>query len=224
MSEDLNPYGSNVSHDSALDSPPDTRPTGVTVTGVLCVLAGILGVLSGLVIFAQLAFGNPFASSMTPTGSAGGPQREMTSAIETLTSRFIIPHIGVSVGTLVLASCLLVGGIAVFQRRSWAPTWLRRVFVALIVFEIARQVFYVILQIEKYPIMEQYFNQLGSAPNSPGGNTMMKSMLKVSTIVGVVFGLGWALIKVGLGAWGHRYFGKPHVVEYFTASKNATEA
>ena len=217
----VNPYASSPMQSSALDDDAYTnlRPGGVTVTGVLCILGGIMGTLASLLGILQLVVGSQFANAMTPGGAAGGAQQKMMAEMQAVNDKFLIFNGIITVGALVFGCLLLIGGIAIFQKKPWVLTWLRRTFFGLAIFEVFRQILYVFVQLEMMPIMQKFFGQMGQG--APGQQAMMSSMQNVMMMIGLAFAIGWALVKIGLFAWGYRYLGKPHVVAYFKASDSA---
>ncbi|NNE00957.1 MAG: hypothetical protein HKN47_26880 [Pirellulaceae bacterium] len=200
------------------------RPTGVTVTGVLCLLGGIMGALVGLLTLLQLIFGRQLASVMVPSGPAGEAQRQMNSALQGVMDKYLIPNLGVAGGGLILSACLIVGGIALFRAKQWTPTWLRRTFLVMIVFELIRQSVFALVQMETYPVMQDGFAKMAEAnQGSSGSAEMMKSIQQASMIIGFVFWGGWTLVKILILTWGFRYLGRQHVRDYL-AQATAVEA
>lgn len=218
----LNPYAASPSHPGSIEEEvyTDLRPTGVTVTGVLCLLGGILGVLMGIGVVIQLLIGNQFATAMTPPGASGNVQRQMMSEMQAVSDRFMVATTCSSIGVFLFGCCLLIGGVALFKKRVWVPTWLQCTFFALVVFELARQVLLVFVQLEMMPIMDRFMSQMAKTNGPPGQQAMMGTIQKASMIIGLAFSIGWAVCKIGLLIWGYRYLGKSEVRAYFSANNS----
>ena len=199
------------------------RPIGVTVTGVLCSLAGGLGVLMAVLIVLQLLFASQINNAFTPPGKAGQAQRQFQAELQAVTDKYMPGHLTVGVVNMGISICLLVGGIACLRSCDWAPLWLRRVFLALIVFELIRTIFYIVVQIDMAPALEQGLERMAKAdPNAPAA--AMQSIQKISTIIGYVFWAVWIIGKLIVIIWGRVYMGKEHVVDYFRRANSVTPA
>ena len=194
---------------------PNVRPTGVTVVIVLSLISGALGVLMSLLMTAQLFLGSWFSSSMTPKGTEGDAQREFQVAMDAVTQKFLIANTGILLVVFTLAICFIVGGIALQKSKPWARVWLRRSIVAMIVVEIVRQVLTVIIQIDMSPIMQDFFGQMASDVDDPGAQEMMKTIQSASMMMGLVFAIGWAALKIGVLLWGYFYLNRKNVRRYF---------
>ena len=209
-----NPYSDMP---QAVSVPSRTRPTGVTVTAVLSIIAGILGCLVGLGTLVNTMVGPRMAQAFNQPGPYEQAQKEMNTSIQRLTSKYMAANVAVSIGTMALAAVLFVGGIGAIPGRGWARKLLLRAFLLGMILECVKIVPAAMMQLEMLPVMEQYFEKIASTP-APGGGApppMVGTFAKVGMLVGLAFWIGWAAIKLGLYAWGMRYLGRPHVKDYF---------
>ena len=215
----INPYSSR----SLTAEAPSTitlRPTGVTVVAVLSILGGILGALSGLMQLVQHLAQN-LATAFLPAGQAGDAQRQWFAEIQEVNSRFLIPNLAVGAMTIVLGLCLLIGGIGLLQPKSWSRTFLRKTFLAAIAFEVVRMIYYVVLQIALFPVMQRQFEAMGSdaGPGNPLANSeTFQTMQTTFMVIGFAFALLWFLIKLAAYFWGRSYLNRDHVKAYCNQS------
>ena len=216
MNDPSNPFTSPRPSPSVASGEIDTnvRPTGVTVVIVLSLISGALGVLMSLLMTAQLFLGSWVSSSMMPEGPEGDAQREFQAAMDAVTQKFLIANTGIQLAVFTLAICFIVGGIALLKSKPWARVWLRRSIVAMIVVEVVRQGLMVFIQIDMSPIMQDFFGQMADDADDPGAQAMMKTIQSASMIMGLVFAIGWAALKIGVLLWGYFYLNREHVRRY----------
>ena len=200
------------------------RPTGVVVTGVLCCLGGALGIIMCIVVVVQLLAGNAIAEAFTPPGAAGDAQRAMNDDIAAINASYIIPNVGLTVASVAVSICLVVGGVGIFMTRQWAPNWIRKVLLFTVMAELLRLVLYSMVQFEMYPVMLGHMEALAEASSAnapPQAAEMIKSLQRVGMIVGIVMGAAWFLVKLVLILWGRYYLARPHVMQFFGMPTNS---
>jgi hypothetical protein len=194
------------------------KPTGITVAGVISLMAGLLGLLAGVFLIGQLIFAQQLADAFLPTGPEAQPQRDMNAAMAAINAKYMIPHVISSLAGFVISACLAIGGIGCLLGKPWAPRWMLKTLLALLVYEILRTIFLVVVQFETIPIVQEHMESLAEAGAAGGGPSaeMMQSFQKVSMIVGFVFWGAWLLTKCGLALWGRGYFKRTHVLAFFS--------
>ncbi len=186
----------------------NSRPLGVTVTLVLCILGGALGILIGLLGIAQLLLAPQIANmSITKGSPQADAQMQMQQEMQAITQQFMIPTILNIIVTTALSACLFVGGISLLRRKSWSSNFLRRVFSAAIIFEILRGFLYVFIQMQMIPVMENFMTEI--AQGNKGGGPATAQFISVSIYIGIAFWAVWAIIKIGMLAWGRSYLNRP---------------
>lgn len=200
-----------------------TRPSGVSATGVLSIIAGLMGLMASFGTAMTLVFNDAMLNMSA--GQTKGMSSEQVKAIEEMTvssreiaSRYSYFTIGIGVFTFIVSIALLVGGIGLLRNRSSARRLLSRTFVAAIILELLAGVVYVMTQLEMAPVMAKYMTGLtggGNQPMAPGGAQMMGQAM---IYFGLAFSLLWAIIKIVLYAVGKRYLNRPAVVDYFETS------
>jgi len=189
------------------------RPTGVSVVAVLCILFGILGVLSGLMQAGQLVFAQKFATAFVPSGEEGNAQREWFGEMQAINTKYIIPNAVSVAATTGLSICLLVGGIGLVKPTLWSRTWIRRTLLAAIIIETLRQVLYGVLQFELQPVMARQFEVM--APGGPSGTPeMFKTLQTAMMFIGYAFAILWFLLKLAGYIWGRSYLNRDTVKGY----------
>ena len=146
--------------------------------------------------------------------AAGDAQREWFAELQAVNARFLIPSVAAALVAIPLGVGLVVGGIGLLQpNKKWSRIWLRRIFAVLIVFEVLRQILFVVVQVALFPVMQRQFEAMAPAG---GGNPAMdpeifQSMQTVFMIVGYAFWLLWFLTKLVAYIWGRRYLNRDNV-------------
>ncbi|MGB7344109.1 MAG: hypothetical protein WBD20_07840 [Pirellulaceae bacterium] len=203
---------------------PQLKPTGVTVTGVIGLLAGLMGLLTGVLVIGQLLFAQQISDAFLPTGSEGQAQRDMNAALAAINAKYMIPHMISTIAGLTLSTCLLIGGIGCLRSSAWAPRWMRKTLLVIIIFEVMRMGFYVLLQFETLPVIQESMDAIANANAGNGGPppAFMQSIQKVSMIVGFAMWGIWFILKMGLAFWGRRYLNREQVLAYFKRAPSQT--
>jgi hypothetical protein len=94
---------------------------------------------------------------------------------------------------------------------------LRQTFLVAIVFEILRQILFVVMQVAMFPVMQRQFDAM--VPAGGGGNPAMdpevfQSMQIVIMVLSYGFGVLWFLTKLVAYIWGRRYLNRDIVKAY----------
>ncbi len=194
--------------------PTQGRPKGVTVTAVLSLLYGMLMAFGSLMTIAQSLLSAQFAAAFAQPGNAGNLQAEMQAAMNEVAARYQFVNLLLGGLGVVLGACLFAGAIGLLLKKEWSRTFLRRVFVGVIVLELSWLVIYAMTQLDMSPIMSEYMEKIAGAQGQKGAEAIAIGM-KIGMVIGFAFYAVWLAVKLGLVVWGHRYLKKPHVVEYF---------
>lgn len=214
-----NPYAANL---PGLDgtAPGHSRPGGLTAVGVLCIVGGIVGTLSGAFALLNLFFGAAMANAFVMPGPQQAAQEQLNAQIQLIGNRYYIPNLLVSCGTLVVGVGLLVGGVGVFRTPPRGRTWIRRTLLAAIFLECLKAVVYTLTQLDMVPVMETYMQQIMAKSGGNAGQGAMGSMMRVMTWIGIGMWLLWTVLKLGLYIAGRRYLKRPDVIDYYAVASS----
>lgn len=212
-----NPYAANLRPNDVMIV-DDRRPSGVTAVGVLCIVGGIVGTLSGLFSLLNLFFAASMSGAFMVPGPQQAAQEQFNAQLLAIGNRYFVPNLLASSGTLLIGSCLLLGGIGVFRAPPWGRTWIRRTLLAAILLECLKAVLYTVTQLEMVPVMEKYMQRLMTAQGANAAPMAMGTMMKVMSWVGIGMWLLWTLVKVGLYIAGRRYLRRTSVIDYFSVA------
>ncbi|WP_442510189.1 hypothetical protein SH528x_001797 [Novipirellula sp. SH528] len=197
------------------------RPTGITVVAVVCIVAGILGGLSSVGSLANTLFAQRFAAMFTPQGEAGKIQVEMQRETMAIFAKYYIPNLLIGFLGIILGVALVAGGIGLLQRKRWGRTWIRRTLLVAIILECVRIVTYSLMQFEIFPVTKEYMQKIANAQGGPMGGETVAWFSTIGVVVGMVFFIGWFLIKLFLMIWGRRYLAKPMLDSYFVSPESS---
>jgi len=212
-------FGDHSPYSESTESPsgPNVRPTGITVVSVLCVIGGTFGVLSGLMQVVGQFVGTAFAGAFMPAGAAGDARRQWMDDLQAVTTKYLIPNMGLGIASFIVGICLVVGGLALLKPKPWARTWVRKVLLAAIVVEVLGMLIYIVSQIEMFPIMQKQFDVM-MPQGGGGGNNPPPEMLKAFQIGAILFGyviaVFWSLAKLGAFIWGRSYLNQQAAKTY----------
>ncbi|MEM1227715.1 MAG: hypothetical protein AAGJ40_18610 [Planctomycetota bacterium] len=210
-----NPYES-LPPDAAAPS-SRVRPLGLTVIGVLCLLAGLGGLLVGAVNLIQLIFSAEIAAAVaSASDSMSDAQVTMQQESQKVMRQYLVPMLIAQVTMLLMSVGFVVGGVGIFTRRSWVVSWLRRVMGLTVVAELGRGILYLITQLQMMPVMERFGESMAE---QTGGNSTMGQMMVIASVFGVVMWLAWAVVKIGCMIWAMGYLKRPLVREYLGLSE-----
>jgi hypothetical protein len=144
-----------------------------TVIGVIAIVLGVFSAIGALWGMVSPHIMGAFVSRM-PGQSA--------SAMQGFLDRFFVWMIVSQVITLLLAVWLLIGGVAMTVRRTWAANACRGWAVAKGLFVVVQQ--YFVIQIVEYQFQ---------AMKMSGAPAMAGNLQTITTVSSVVFGLLWGL-------------------------------
>jgi hypothetical protein len=208
-------------YDPATYRLPPRKPGALTAVAVMALVLGILGMLVSCMSVATL----PFQSQLQNLNTAGSKvQVEMNQAIAKVQNRYLAGTMSFAVLHLVVATCLVIGGVMVLQGKPSGRTFLLYTLLAVIVFEILRTILVLVIQLECLPVIDGYMDKLGEDPAAGGGRTLgpgFARMMKGFMIFGLVVAMVWPLIKVIVYAISARYLSSPRMVEFF-ANRSAS--
>jgi hypothetical protein len=192
---------------------------------VLALIFGILGLLASCTAVAFLPFQSQMQGALNPPSGPGAPpmaklQSEMQAAMNQATEKYFVGQVITSLTHLVLAACMVVGGAMILGSRPRGRTFLMYTLIAVIVFEVLRAVFMLVIQLEIIPITTTFVERMAQegGPGNPAGASMA-SIMKGAMYFGLLVGLAWPLIKVVMYAVCARYLATPPVVAYFAGAK-----
>ncbi|MGV3483230.1 MAG: hypothetical protein ACO1RT_02295 [Planctomycetaceae bacterium] len=206
------PYSAHMPPAGSLE-PGQHRPSGLTATGVLCIVGGVVGILSGLLTLLNALLSDVMASAFSMPGPDQAAQQQFYDQLQAVADRYFIATLVTSSATFLIGLGLLAGGVGIFSSPPWGRILIRRVLVAAMVIEIVKAIVYSLSQFDMMPIMESHMQQM--ADKAGGGAMPMGEMMRVMTWIGISIWLVWAMLKFGLYLAGRHYLKRPHVIAYF---------
>jgi hypothetical protein len=223
----MNPYQSPSSFDaSPVSITPGRRPGGLTAICVIAMIFGGLGAVSSMFSLGNLVMRSYLKSAFDVRQQPGmskefvEAQRDMQKKTDAVTDRYLGFFWVSTPVNLFLGTSLFIGGILVLQFKPKGRTFLAAVFVATILFEIARTPVHVYMQREVVTVMSNSMPRMMNAiPAKDGSNAAvaegMATMMKVGTLAMIVFMVAFGLAKVIFYAIGVRYLGRPQIRRLF---------
>ncbi|HEV7282648.1 MAG TPA: hypothetical protein VGN57_20755 [Pirellulaceae bacterium] len=215
--QSLNPYSYTEAPPAVGDEPaqPLTRvPPGLIVLGILFLLLGGWGLLSGL--FGMLAL---ILQVVAPSAEfvGAGPememQREFQSQMDSVNNR-LLPFSSVNIaGNFLLSVAMVVGAIALFVRKEWGRVLTLRVIVACAIFTLLEIGLAAAAMYFQTSIMVNFFEATtaGGPLGSSAGNFIYIGIgLGIAMLV-VMYG-----IEYGIYVFGYRYLQRPEIRALFT--------
>ena len=224
-----NPYQPPPTHIAATGAAvqPGRRPGGLTAICVITLVLGGLGLIASLVGLAALAAQDQIQKTFAVKSQPGMPenfaktQQEMQAKMQTVQK----PYRGVSMGLLatniVLASCLIVGGIMVLRFHPKGCSLLVGAFVVAIAFETARTIVGVAMQLDTAAVMSQTMVRMAEASPSSGGSGGVQAaetiamITRIGVFVGMAFTVVFGLAKIIFYIIGFRYLRRPTIRALF---------
>ena len=205
---------------------PGYRPGGLTAVCIIAIVLGGLGIFASLSAFTMSLVGNQVQQFQQQFAAAGSPpevqqvQAEMNAETMRIANRFRLANVGISLTHLVVAGCLLLGGIWALQLKEKGRRLLWAVCLVAIVFELARSVPNVLMQMENAALMEEYMPRLMQA-QTPGDQDAQvaefgRMFARFSMIMGWVIFAGWLSLKLVFFAVAARYLWSPRVKAIYT--------
>jgi hypothetical protein len=205
---------------------PRKRPGGLTAVCVIAIILGVLGLGSSLMTLASLAMQSSMEKAFKMPRQPGMPdnfvqiQEEMQKKIMEVNHRYSGLLTGIGLLNLVIASCLLAGGIMAIKMKPNIHRFLVGVFLAAIVFEVIAAVVGIYMQLEMSSIITDFMSKMVTSlpKGAKGGDeaaAIMMTAAKVGVIIGMVFSLGWALAKMIFYGVSASYLRRPNIRRLF---------
>jgi hypothetical protein len=200
---------------------PGYRPGGLTAVCVIAIVLGGLGVFASLSAFTMSLLGNQIQQFQQQFAAAGSPpevqdvQAEMNAATMQIANRFRLVNIAFSLMHFAVTVSLVAGGIWALLLQEQGRRLLWAVCLVAIVFELARSVPNILMQMENAALMEEYMPRLMQA-QTPGDQDAQvaefgRMFARFSMIMGWVIFAGWLSLKLVFFAIAARYLGSPPV-------------
>ena len=203
-------------------------PGGLVAICVIAMLAGGLGLLSCGWMSVGLAFPDGF-QSIVPMPAQDDEtmqqQQEMQSAIRSVTDRYRPIMFAVTAAIGVLSIGLLVGGFGTWQRKPLGRKILIGVFVLGMIVEVLRIIPTSLMQSETMTVVQSQIQKQmqeeredeEKPPVPKEAVQVMEWSMKIGMMVGIVFQIGWTLVKFVLYALGIRYLTRPRTQALFAS-------
>jgi hypothetical protein len=209
-------------YDPAAFQMPPKKPGALTAIGVMGVVLGILGLMTACIAVVALPFQSKLQTAFNQSSPNDPPavkiQQEMNAAMAAVQDKYFLPNMTFSVLHLVLATCMLIGGILVLRGRPAGRSLMIYVLLAAIAFEVLRTAFAVMVQLEVMPITSEFMEKMmkEAGPNGPG--RAIARMVSGLSIFGIIMGLIWPLGKIIVYGLSARYLASKPIVEHFAGT------
>ncbi|MEM9589178.1 MAG: hypothetical protein AAGA03_17990 [Planctomycetota bacterium] len=227
---DTNAHGAQPSNPYASVAPPSVvasagaaasnaanqvivRPTGLTVIGVLALLAGFFGLLFEVVGLAYMLFGQAIQKMMTAGAPVPEPQQRFNDALADVMDLYFVPNLIFFVVGIGLSLAYLGGGYGILSRKAWSRGLMSKVLIVSMGLELLRAIVGVLVQMQTIPITQTFMRDMAGGGNSPPG---MEQIMQFAMYFGLAFSLVWVAAKVALMFWGYRYLKRPDLDAYFS--------
>jgi hypothetical protein len=201
------------------------RPGWYTFFCVIAIIMGALGVANALLGTVML-----FAADSLQQAFQGPPppglgtdfvelQNEMNAEMLAVTHRYFWFLLTSQILLAFVAVGLVSGGTRALGMIRSGARLLSTMFLVTSVFEVARLVLTIFIQIEtnqvgqKFvaPLMEKAASAQGGNGLPPGMSQVFASIMPIATGVGICFLVGWVIVKLAIYLSGWVYLNKPHV-------------
>ncbi|MCB1236243.1 MAG: hypothetical protein KDM91_14325 [Verrucomicrobiae bacterium] len=191
--------------------PPGTVPGQPSnwpkVLGIIAIVFGAFGALSGLIRLAQ----SFFAGAMAKLASAGQVNENAAEELTAFFENWKIFGIVQGLVMAIVALMLLVGGIKLLKRQAGSIGLLKGWALLKLVTGIGGTIFQTQMTREQMAIT---LKQAGEAAGS-AGNQMTETFVGIGMMIGVVFGVIWlAILPVFLLIWFARAAVKAEVARW----------
>ncbi len=189
---------------------PQQKPGGLTAVAVISLIIGVMGVLMSLFAIAMLFLQGTM--NQFPGAQTGGPETEIITQMEAIQANQFLTNLVFGSCNVIIGSLLAIGSIGVLGTKEWGRNLLRNSLLAAILFVIVRGICTMWIQ---YQAMSSISKMI---PSGSEGGAAMQTVMQVSIIVGIVFGVIWMAGLIGFYVWGRIYLNKPPIKALFDAA------
>lgn len=197
-----NPFQSPIPANSSgnLASRSVKCPQALKTICIISLILGALGLLSSTLGLAGLIFQPQIAEFQPPTESRSA-QAIQTKMLE-FQSTYHIPNILMNLANLIISPLLLLGGIGVLSKLTWAPKILSIGLVSACVFVLVRTTLTSFMQFQIFSTMkESIADQL---PQRAEAGTI-ETVMVASMYFGLAMGIVWMIALAGFYFWSWHY-------------------
>ncbi len=193
------------------------RPGGLLAIAIIGIILGSLGGCMGLWGMGSVALQGPLQESQRRMLERSGdnPQIQAQLAaqdeIYEVTRRwmpFTLTHQGLN---LIASMVLLAASVLLLRWSGVAPAVFLGAVVANVVVDAAGSILGILVQQDTSEVMQRMM--AATASGTPGAppemERMFEGIMQASSFVGVCFGVGWLLVKLGFYVWGVVYLRRP---------------
>ena len=195
---------------------PKPPPGALQVISILCLILGVLGLISscggGLVFGFQSFFFQMIENA--PLNNQNEFQKLNFKAATN--SAVMIPNVLLLLFNFVVAPMLLLGGINTLRKKEAGRRMLRRGLLLGMIYNALKAVLGVVGQLIVMNSLAQAIDNY-DGPGDQDEISMMFEMTQVFGIGGAVFAGLISLALLGFYFWARNYLNKPDVIDYFDA-------
>ena len=205
------------------------RPGGLTAICILAIVLGAFGALFGVGGLMAVAFQGPMQEAMSKlqpqeNEEVARAQRQIAEEAQEFAQRHVVRNALFAVARLLVASCLLAGGILSLRLHPYGRKVLLAAFAAGIVFEIAQ----IWPNLEAIPVTQRAVQlslqaqqkQMAKGAKAGDMEAMGRVMGKAMAAMQIVMIAGMVLAKAGFYAFGLWYLTRPHTAALFVRPTN----
>lgn len=212
--------------------PPGRRPGWLSVSCVLCIVLGALGLVNSVFGTAGMIIGPRFQKFMANQPQPGidedfkKAQEKMQEDMYKIQTKYIWP-LGVSI-VLRLAVCtlLLVGGIRCLNMSEQGRKLLIIACSTALVFDLLQAILQMVITVENMTVMNEFMETMAS--RAQNGPKELEAIMKAVSSFIRFFSLGLiciiALAKIGFYIFSVLYLQKPHIMALFKSDPSPTPA
>ncbi|MBW3595928.1 MAG: hypothetical protein KY475_01485 [Planctomycetes bacterium] len=207
---------------------PGYRPGGLTAVCVIAVILGALGLLAAVSGITMALVGNQVQQFQQQFAAAGSPpemrdlQTEFNNKTIKIANRFRLVNLSLSATHLIVAGCLVWGGVRALQLKDRGRRLLWTACIVAIVFELAQSIPYILMQMENTALMQDYMPRLMEA-SAPGPQSAQvaefgRMIARFSMIMGWVIFIGWLTLKLAFYGIAAKYLSSSRVKSIYGAA------
>ena len=212
----LNPYAAPRPGYVPIPKPASSgRPGWYTFYCIMAIVLGSLGASNALIGVGGLIVGQYFqGQSAVPANAAQNMkemieiQNEMVAEMRSVTDLFFHFLLATHVLHLLVGVALLVAGVRALSMSLAGAKLLGIVFVATSVFDLAKLLVTILVQMETGQIMQKHYGPLLEKAQMPYASSISASMGYLIG-AGICFSVVWTIFKLWLYLSGWVYFNKP---------------